>query len=217
MRRVIILGAIASVFGVGSAVAFYPSIGTRPAQNANQHQELVAKKAHQIERLYGFPASRTHASYIAPDNIEEMIQRAELIVIGKTPKKVTEGRTVVPRDAEGTIHGVYTEVPFKIQKTFKGNKDIKEIVLAQAAGVVHPTDGTQAYLQIAGDYTPVEPNTAYLMFLVKGHASQDGDNIYTPIGVAYGQHNLASDDEEKKFPDPIFKQIRKLARERFRE
>ena len=96
----------------------------------------------------GIPALRTHAtSYMAPDNIDELIQRSSLIVIGKTPKSLTEGKAVLPRTKDGTIHGVYTEVPFKISKTFKGNKNLKQITIAEAAAVVRPGNGKPAYIQ----------------------------------------------------------------------
>jgi hypothetical protein len=216
MKRVIILGASLSVFCIGIPIAVSSSLRAKPIQSTNR-QKPVVRQVGDVERLYGLPVFRTHASYIAPDNIEEMIQRSELIVIGKTPKNVTEGKAVLPRASDGTIHGVYTEVPFNISRTFKGNKDIKEITIAQSAAVVRLEDGTPPYLQVMGEYTPMEPNTRYLMFLRRGTPGSGGEHLYVPIGVAYGQHNLTSDTEEKKFPDPIFKSIRKLARERFKE
>lgn len=216
MKRVIILGASLLAFCVGIQVAVSSSLRTKPTQSTNL-QQSVAREMGGVERLYGLPVFRTHASYIAPDDIEEMIRRSELIVIGKTPKNVTEGKAVLPRTDDGTIHGVYTEVPFKISKTFKGDKDLKEITLAQAAAVVRPEDGTSAYIRVLGEYTPVEPNTRYLMFLRRGKLSSGSENLYTPIGVVYGQHNLTSDAEAKKFPDHTFKSLRKLVRERFKE
>jgi hypothetical protein len=170
-----------------------------------------------VERLYGLPVFRTHASYFVPENIDELIQKSELIVIGKTPKNVSEGKAVLPRADDGTIYGAYTEVPFKISKTFKGNKNLKEITLAQGAAVVRPEDRKSAYIRVVGDYTPVEPNTRYLMFLMRGTPGSGGENLYTPVALVYGQHNLTSDAEEKKFPDPTFKSLRKLVRERFKE
>jgi len=216
MKRVIILGVSLFAFCAGIPVAVSSSIRTKPIQSTNP-QKPVVREMGGVERLYGLPVFRTHASYIAPDDIEEMIRRSELIVIGKTPKNVAEGKSVLPRDDEGTIHGAYTEVPFKISKTFKGDKDLKEITLAQAAAVVRPEDGKPAYIQVLGEYTPVEPNTRYLMFLKRGNPGSGGEHLYTPIGVVYGQHNLTSDAEEKKFPDYLFKSLRKLVRERFKE
>lgn len=216
MKRVIILGASLLAFCVGIPIAVSSSLRARPIPSTN-HQKPVARKVGDAERLYGLPVFRTHASYIAPENIEEMIQRSELIVIGKTPKNVTEGKAVIPRADDGTIHGVYTEVPFKITKTFKGDKNLKEITLGQAAAVIPSENGQPEYIQIVGEYTPVEPNTRYLMFLKKPTPETDNPNLYVPIGVAYGQHNLTSDAEEKKFPDSTFKAIRKLARELFKE
>lgn len=216
MKRFIILGASLLAFCIGLPIAVSSSQRAKPIQSTSQ-QKPVARGVGDVERLYGLPVSRTHASYIAPDNIEEMIQRSDLIVIGKTPKSVTEGKAVIPRADDGTIHGVYTEVPFKITKTFKGDKNLKEITLGQAAAVIPSENGQPAYLQIVGEYTPVEPNTRYLMFLKKPTPETDNPNLYVPIGVAYGQHNLTSDAEEKKFPDPTFKVLRKLVRERFKE
>jgi hypothetical protein len=216
MKRVIILGASLLAFCVGIPVAVSSSLRTKPVQSTNP-QKSVVREMGGVERLYGLPVFRTHASYIAPDDIEEMIRRSDLIVIGKTPKNVAEGKAVIPRADDGTIYGVCTEVPFNITKTFKGDKNLKEITLAQAAAVIPSENGQPAYIQIVGEYTPVEPNTRYLMFLKKPTPETDNPNLYTPIGVAYGQHNLTSDAEEKKFPDYLFKSLRKLVRERFKE
>ena len=216
MKRIIILGAPLLAFCVGISIAVSSSLRAKPIQSTN-HQKPVARKAVNVERLYGFPVFRSHASYIAPADIEEMIQRSELIVIGKTPKNVTEGKAVIPRADDGTIHGVYTEVPFKITKTFQGDKNLKDITLGQAAAVIPSENGQPTYIQIVGEYTPVEPNTRYLMFLKKPTPETDNPNLYVPVGVVYGQHNLTSDAEEKKFPDSTFKTLRKLVRERFKE
>jgi hypothetical protein len=216
MKPVIILGAPLLAFCVGIPIAVSSLPRAKPIQSAN-HQKPVAREVGEVERLYGFPVFRTHASYFAPADLEELIQRSELIAIGKTPKNVTEGKAVIPRADDGTIYGVYTEVPFKIAKTFKGDKKLKEITLAQAAAVIPAENEQPAYIQIVGEYTPIEPNTRYLMFLKKPTPETDNPNLYVPIGVIYGQHNLVSDEEEKKFPDRTFKEIRKLVRERFKE
>ena len=94
---------------------------------------------------------------------------------------------------------------------------MKEITLGQAAAVILSENGQPAYIQTVGEYTPVEPNTRYLMFLKKPTPETDNPNLYVPIGVVYGQHNLTSDVEEKNFPDHTFKSLRKLVRERFKE
>ena len=216
MKRVIILGASLLTFSVGVPIAVSSSLRSIPIPSTNHHK-TTARQVVGVERLYGFPVSRSHASYIAPADIEEMIQRSDLIVIGKTSKNVTQGKAVIPRADDGTIYGVYTEVPFKITKTFKGDKNLKEITLGEAASVIPSENGKPAYIQIVGEYTPVEPNTRYLMFLKKPTPETDNPNLYVPIGVAYGQHNLTSDAEEKKFPDYAFKTLRKLVRERFKE
>jgi hypothetical protein len=216
MKRAIILGASLLAFCIGISIAVSSSPRAKPIQSTN-HQKPVARKVVNVERLYGFPVFRSHASYFAPADIEEMIQRSELVVIGKTPKNITEGKAVIPRADDGTIHGVYTEVPFKITKTFQGDKNLKDITLAQAAAVIPSENGQPAYIQIVGEYTPVEPNTRYLMFLKKPTPETDNPNLYVPVGVVYGQHNLTSDAEEKKFPDSTFKTLRKLVRERFKE
>ncbi len=216
MKRVIISVAPLLAFCVGISIAVSSSLRAKPIQSTN-YQKPVARKVVNVERLYGFPVFRSHASYIAPADIEEMIQRSALVVIGKTPKNVTEGKAVIPRADDGTIHGVYTEVPFKITKTFQGDKNLKDITLGQAAVVIPSENGQPAYIQIVGEYTPVEPNTRYLMFLKKPTPETDNPNLYVPVGVVYGQHNLTSDAEEKKFPDSTFKTLRKLVRERFKE
>ena len=122
MKRVIILGASLLAFCVGTPIAVSSLLQAKPIQSTN-HRKPVAREVGNVERLYSFPVFRSHTSYIAPADIEEMIQRSDLIVIGKTPKNVTEGKAVIPRADDGTIHGVYTEVPFQIAKTFKGREN----------------------------------------------------------------------------------------------
>jgi hypothetical protein len=206
MRRIIFLSALLLI-GATAPIAL-SSDGFSNSKNTSSNSVP--------EMIDGYPVSRTHGSIITVDTVGELMQRSDLIVIGKTTKSITQGTPTLPRDSDGGIYGVFTEVDFKVQKVFKGDKNLKEIRLGQQAAFIQEP-GQQPYVRVFDEYTPMEPNTKYLMFLKKGLPGTLGENLYFPVGVYFGQHNLVSDAEEKRASNKVFKEIRKLVRQQFKE
>jgi hypothetical protein len=169
----------------------------------------------QQEMIDGFPLVRTSASFMFPDNIDDLIAKSEVIVIGKTDRSVAQAIQTIPRNSDGWVFGAFSEVPFKVTKVFKGDKDLKEIRLGQAAALIE--EKGRSYIQAIDDYIPMEPNQKYLLFLQKGMSGTPGENLYFSTGLIFGQHNLENNKEEEAFTYPLFKEIRKAVKERFKE
>jgi hypothetical protein len=169
----------------------------------------------QQEMIDGLPVMRTFGSIITPDNIDDMISKSEIIVIGKTDKSVRQAISTLPRNSDGVIYSAFSEVPFKVTKVFKGDKDLKEIRVGQLAALIE--EKGQSYIRAIEDYMPMEPNQKYVLFLQKGMPGTLGEKLYFSTGVIFGQHNLENNKEEEAFTEPTFKEIRKAVKERFKE
>jgi hypothetical protein len=214
-KKYLVIAGVSALFVLGgtSVIACSNPINTqsaRPVIRGNPTSSVIR------ERINGYPVMRTHGDIISVDNVNELMERSDIIVIGKTSKSITEGIATLPRDSDGDIYSPYTEVPFKVNKVFKGDKGLKEIRLGQEAALIQEPN-KPSYVRIFGDYVPVEPNTKYLMFLKKGMPGSGAEDLYFPVGIIFGQHNLVSDNEETRYPNATFRQIRKLVRQQFKE
>ena len=189
------------------------------ALSQNTSSKTVAQPSHvklppQAERIGNLEVMRSMMECIyAPDNIEELIAKSDIIAIGKPATSVTESKTLIQRHSDGSVIGAISEVEFKVTKVFKGDSNTKSVKVGQQAAVM--TDKHhRKFVQILEGYQPMEKDKKYLLFLRKSLSG----NLYFPNGVMFGKHNTdGTDKEEVKSIDVRVNAIRKLALERFKE
>lgn len=189
------------------------------AFSKNTSSNTVAQPNHvklspHAERIGNLEVRRSMMECIyAPDNIEKLIAKSDIIAIGEPATSVTESKTLIQRYSNGSVIGAISEVEFKVSKVFKGDFNAKSIKVGQQAAVM--TDKrNRKFIQVLEGYQPMEKNKKYLLFLRKGLSG----NLYFPNGVMYGKHNTdGTDKEEAKSIDVKVNAIRKLALERFKE
>jgi hypothetical protein len=210
---------IAGVFvAIGAAIAVSQSNISKVTANSKPQFEAIQPKQSlqkQKETIDGLPVRRRTGDIITVANIDELIEKSEIIAIGRTEKSIGEAKATIPRDSEGFIYAPFSEVPFKVLKVFKGDKKLKEIRVGQTAAVVQ--EGDRQFVLVFDSYMPMEPNQKYVLFLQKGIPGSPGEDLYFSTSVMFGQHNLENNREEEAFGDPTFKQIRKAVKERFKE
>jgi hypothetical protein len=207
---------IAAVFvAIGTAIALSQSNSDKVTAKPKPQLEAIQSFQQKRETIAGLPARRVSGDIITVANIDELIGKSEIIAIGKTDKSIREAKAILPRDSDGFIYAPFSEVPFKVQKVFKGDKKLKEIRVGQAAAVIQ--EGEKQFVRIFDGYTPMEPNQKYVLFLQKGMPGTAGEDLYFSTSVMFGQHNLENNKEQAAFPDLTFKEIRKAVKERFKE
>lgn len=72
-----------------------------------------------IETIEDLTVSRTQGNIIVPDNIDDMISKSDLIVIGTT-QSILESTPLIQRNAEGYVSVAISLTQFKIQRVLKG-------------------------------------------------------------------------------------------------
>lgn len=198
-----------------AGLAIVASLQVRPKSIAKTKPQVHQVSFQEVETIKGLSVKRLPGSIIPIDGLDDLIAKSDLIVIGKTEKSVAEARSIIDRDHEGFIATAISEVPFKVSKVFKGDPTLKEIRLGQQAAVVQE-NGT-SYIRVFDEYTPLEPGKKYVLFLRKGIGA--GEELYFPTGVMYGKYNVDGGDprEDAAFDDPMYKDIKKAVKDRFKE
>ncbi|MBW4542531.1 MAG: hypothetical protein KME43_25875 [Myxacorys chilensis ATA2-1-KO14] len=222
MRRhlALLLAALPVLIGsTGLALHLHTKSSTSEVKTSVVPESTISSSlaTHPQESINGKPVSRSFGSIMPISGLEDLIARADIIVIGKTDKSVTDVPAILIKDFEGFVHQAISEVPFKATKVFKGDPVLKTIRVGQQAAMVQQNG--RMVVRVLDEYSPMEPGKKYLLFLKKGAAGTEGENLYFPLGVMYGKYNLDGTDskEEATFPDPTFKEIKKAVKERFKE
>lgn len=131
---------------------------------------------------------RSNASYASYDNINDLTNYADLIVIAKPTKDITECEPTIRYTSECRVEEQFTITPFKVLKTLKGAAN-KNIDVIQPAVIL--TQGSQRVMNIIGEnYTVANKNNKYVLYLKK----VDNKNIYSLISLEYGKYNLDGKD-----------------------
>ncbi|MGC1245449.1 MAG: hypothetical protein WA865_04480 [Spirulinaceae cyanobacterium] len=68
-----------------------------------------------IEIIEGLEVRRTLGDAILPEDLEEMIARSDLIVIGKPRQSITESKPIVRRDSEGYVIESFSQTEFEVE------------------------------------------------------------------------------------------------------
>jgi len=184
----------------------------------NRITNVVQSTEHTLkstEVIQGLKVSRTEGSIIAPDNIDDMISKSDLIVIGKPTQSILESTPLIQRDSEGYVSEAISLTQFKIQRVLKGQPYADTIAIGQQAAVLTDKRTAKTFLQVFDDYQPLVKNAKYILFLRKG---LNNSPLYFPYGVYYGKVNVdGSDQAEDNIQSLDFQSIRKAVLQRFQQ
>jgi hypothetical protein len=158
MKKNIKFVVVFLLFIAGSAIAYYTLFIKPEFKSAASKVELSktsgalhpTKVSHQQEMIDGLPVVRTFGDFMTVDNIDELIEKSDIVAIGKTSKSVREAIPMLPKTPDGTIYSAFSEVPLKINKIFKGDKSLKEIRVGQLAAVIQ--ENGRSYIRAFDQY-----------------------------------------------------------------
>lgn len=202
--KLTIIATIVIVIGAFSTLV--PKATTSQSTN-NRYQPS-------IETINRIPVQRLHASFVAPTNIDGLIQESDLIVIGKIDQSLEEAEPLISRDADGEISSAVSLVNMTVKKVFKGDSNLKNQTIKIGQSVVIVSDKTgKPYIRAVENVQPFQKGR-YLLFLKKGN----GVDAYFVTGLFYGRHNLdGTDNSEENIDDKSYQTIRSIVRQRFKE
>lgn len=169
-----------------------------------------------MEMIDGFPVVRLDGSLIIPTGFQDMIDRSDLVIIGRPLQSMAESTAVVKRDSEGYISFAVSHTEFKISRVIKGSSPSNTILIGQEAAIVKDKGDSIYVMRVMDEYQPLVKNAKYVLFLKKGLA---GSPAYYPFAAYYGKVNLDNRDKSENRLDEIYdtREIRRQAKERYRE
>ncbi len=208
MKKRIYLTTIAAIAVSVAAVVIAKNTNNSTSQSS---EESVAS----TEIIEGLPVTRIQGDIVIPEDIEEMIARSDIIVIGKPTQSITESKPIVRRDSEGYIIEAFSQTEFEVELAIKGTSSSDTLLIGQQAAIVQYKNSPRTVLEVFEDYQPLVQDAKYLLFLNKGW----GDSLlYFPVGVYYGKLNIDGTDQAENQIErsPHFKSMRKDVMERFK-
>ena len=117
------------------------------------------------------------ASYIIPQNLEELESKTEIIVKGRFT-----GETEIDKDKN--VIGPSTISQFKVNKTYKGN------ISQDTISVIEPYKIEKKDFTNIEGYLPMEDDKEYILFLRENNVQSKKQ--YTIKSISFGKYNLTS-------------------------
>jgi hypothetical protein len=209
--KLLLVMAVATAIGIGFFKTNAQIAESKP-QNSVPPTEQPSKLAEKIE---GFNVVRNSGQIYAPRDLEEMVNKADLVVIGKPSQGIAESTTIIKRDSAGYLNSAVSQTKFKVSRVLKGKLDSENILVGQQAAIVKEKDDASYTMLLLEDYQPLVKNAKYILFLKKG---LDGKPWYFPLGVYFGKINLDGKDQAEQKTDfaPEVRAIHAAARIRYR-
>jgi lipoprotein len=144
----------------------------------------------------------TNSSKARLNTLDELKESADLIVIASTDTTLTDASPVI-LDASGQKISItniksladmqksYTPRDFKVHKVIKGDKNIKNVTVAES--VIWPYNS--GFLALSGEYI-AKADTKYLMFL---KADENNPDLYYTY-LTQGKFNVDGKDSKRTLP-----------------
>jgi hypothetical protein len=207
---------------------------------SSQNYNLPASKEPNAKKTTGaFPVQKSSSSYITYDNIESLVDAADLVIIGKTENKFEDSvpvsinkelqtkrevklnESITVKDEEGFIRDSYTVTPVKVMKVLKGNTDDKVLKVIQAGALIEEAGSSKRTLD-SEDFSPLVQKSKYLLFLKQVDATTFPNlaGAYSIMSVNQGKFNLdKTDSKEEAFAgkSPKYGDLKRSALERFKK
>ncbi|WP_139489478.1 hypothetical protein [Brevibacillus dissolubilis] len=154
----------------------------------------------------------THITY---STVEELENRADLVVIGSPVKKFEEETAVVTYNQAGRFEDFYTPSEIKINEILKGTHSEKIIFVNQNAAITTNLDGKEKIMLIDEGYSVMEKGKQYLLFLRKVNGEK-----FSVIAVNQGKYNIdGTDDGEKEEAkhDESYAKLREKVKSKYKD
>lgn len=191
---------------------------------ACDHQSLQ-----QQSTRYAIAEPSPLANYVIYNDVAALESAAELIVVGrpqasledsqptsipeseKAKKKPILNESVMVKDAQGAIVDQYTITAIKVQKVFQGKVTETEIKIVQPAAAIQQPN-QPAYILATEDYTPMQKNAKYLLFLkeVDTVTYPNLTGVYTILSASQGKFNFDKTDSAEADMEAKNAQYREL-------
>ena len=126
-----------------------------------------------------------------------------LIVIGKTTEELGEGKPIVTNTQMGGIEDFYTITRLEVENVLKGAIASNVIQVLQPAVFIN--ESSKQSLLIREDYSLLEKNSSYLLFL----AQVEGGG-YSIISINQGKFSLNKTDQQEQVIEKENKQYATL-------
>ena len=197
-----------------AAIAIFVASLITTKNTANGAAQSIQKVLSSTEITEDLIVTRVEGDIIVPKDIEDLIAKSDIIVIGKPTQSIAESTPLIQRDHEGYISVAISQTEFKVQRAIKGASSSDTLLIGQQAAIVTDKKTDKSVLRVFDDYQPLVKNAKYILFLKRG---LNGSPLYFPVGVYYGKFNIDGTDlAENKIENPHFKSIRKDVMERFK-
>ncbi|RJG23081.1 hypothetical protein [Paenibacillus thiaminolyticus] len=128
---------------------------------------------------------RVDSTYIESTSTEDLINRAELIVIGTPVNNFEERKHVVSYYNTMTIQDFYTITDMEVEQVLKGQWNNKNISVIEPVSILQGFDGRRKL--VSDDYVEMKKGNRYIVTLKK---NSFGD--YSVINMNNGVFNLNS-------------------------
>lgn len=157
--------------------------------------QLSQQPSNLAEKIEGIKVLRISGQIIAPSSLENMVDKADLIVIGRPSQSIAESTPVIKRDSAGFLNTAYSLTEFKVSKVLKGDLDLKTIIVGQQAAIIQEKGDVEPTLVVLEKYQPQVKNAKYILFLKKGLRNK---SQFFPTGVYFGKLNIDGNDPGEK-------------------
>ncbi|OPY58029.1 MAG: hypothetical protein A4E55_01202 [Pelotomaculum sp. PtaU1.Bin035] len=131
-----------------------------------------------------------HGSHAYYSSAKDMETKADLIIVGTPTKAFNDCTPTITYNNSGRYENFYTITDIRISKILKGEYKDDIVPVAQNAAI----DKREKIMLIDDDYSPMEKDKKYLMFLKKNQSN----GFYYILGVNQGKHNIDNFDNNEK-------------------
>ncbi len=187
---------------------------------------------------YKLPIQFNPANHMIYETNEELEKDSDLIIVGKIKtdfeqsqpivveqkkagtEKLRESQSVVVKDKIGIVD-YYTITPVDVKKVVKGSFSEKQVKVIEAGAVVEEAGKTK-YIMARENFSPLQKNSKYLLFLKKIDPSTYPNlaDVYSIISINQGKFNADGTDKKEldvEGKNDRYKKLKESTLEKFKK
>jgi hypothetical protein len=188
-------------------------VASPPIQSLAE-SSTIAEDSKGSSEIDGVKVLRSSFLSDAPEDIEGLTKRADLIVVVKIKQNLWESKPYTVRDSDGGIAAYATFTQADVRKVIKGSQNFKGKVISIAQEMLVDTDKFgKPVVRAAEMVEPMVKGGRYIIFLEKT-LGVDG---YAPIGF-WAKHNTdGSDKSEDGVKNAKYQALRRQVRQQIKD